>query len=147
MSCTQIGLLALLLAAARAPAGAQTSHPSAGGLAHADTVMIAWFALYGGRGGVAGQPVTLQHRLAGALLPTQFRVSRFPDFGDAAWQPYPSDVPRWSSPSFSGSCGGAGSGRLVAYFQVRAPRGISPAPQSFVLSNVARDTTCVLIGY
>jgi len=153
MTCNRIVVLALLLAAAHARANAQTGPSSAERASRADTVVIEWFSLYGGSGGVAGQPVTLQHRLGGNLTPTHFRVSRLPDFTDASWQPYPSGVPRWSSPSFSGSCRSPGSARLVAYFQVRAlrstrslPPSFVSSPQSFVVSNVARDTACVLIG-
>jgi hypothetical protein len=129
-----------------AHARAQTPRPSAA-LPARDTIVLSTFDLYHGGDGVAGQAVTLDHTLRGVLAPSHFRVSRFPDFHDAAWQAYTGPVPRWRSPRFDGTCAGNGVARLVAYFQVRAPRPAAPSDAPvFTMSNVARDTACVVIG-
>jgi hypothetical protein len=146
MTCTRIAVLALVLAAGSSGARAQTPSKLSSAVALKDTVVILTFDMYNGADGVAGQSITLNHTLAGKLLPSHFRVSKFVDFHDATWQVYPSTVPRWTSASFDGSCHGTGVARLVAYFQVRAPKAPLQKPPLFAMSNVARDTACVVIG-
>jgi hypothetical protein len=135
-----------VLAAESSRAHAQAIPKSSSTTALKDTIIIASFHLYNGATGVAGQAVTLNHRLAGNLEPSQFRVSKFADFRDATWQAYSGSVPRWTSPSFDGSCSGTGAARLTAYFQVRATTTARQQSTTFVMSNIARDTACVLIG-
>jgi len=146
MTRTRISLLALLLASLSPAANGQTPSKVPGTGALKDTVVILKFELYNGANGVAGQAVTLNHKLAGKLTPSHFRVSKFLDFHDATWQVYPNTVPRWTSATFDGSCSGTGVARLVAYFQVRAPKVSLQKSAGFSMSNVARDTACVLIG-
>ncbi|MEP6733252.1 MAG: hypothetical protein ABJE10_21595 [bacterium] len=146
MTCIGVALFTLVVAGASPRAHAQTPSKVAGTSASVDTIVISSFDLYDGATAVAGQPVTLNHRLAGRLAPSHFRVSRFVDFRDATWQVYVQPAPRWSSPSFDGTCGNPAVARLVAYLQVRAPRATAQGSTTFVMSNVARDTACVMIG-
>ena len=145
MSSGRIALVALVAAALRV--GAQAPAAASRGSAAPDTIIVSAFDLYHGANGVAGQAVTLDHTLGGSLVPSQFRVSKFGDFHDATWENYQGTAPRWRSPTFDGTCNATGVARLVAYFQVRAQRsGGQKATPLYAVSNVARDTACVVIG-
>ena len=146
MTRTSVATFVLALAALVSSASGQAPSKVLSGAAPKDTVVILTFDLYNGGDGVAGQAVTLNHTLAGKLPPSHFRVSRFADFRDATWQVYPVTIPRWTSASFEGSCRGVGVARLVAYFQVRASKDPLQNSPPFAMSNVARDTACVVIG-
>lgn len=107
-----------------------------------DTVIIMSLAL-GGGAIYATAPITLDHRLLGGLRPTQFRASKFADFRDAQWTSYPVATPTFQH-SGAALCTGNNSLLVVAHLQVRAPK--PNVARGFVHSNIARDTTCVLIG-
>lgn len=107
-----------------------------------DTVMIQSLTLAGGAT-YATTPVTLDHRLIGGLRPTQYRASKFPDFHDVQWTSYPVATPTFNGSS-TGLCTGGNSLLMVAHLQVRAPK--PNLTRGFVHSNIARDTTCMLIG-
>jgi hypothetical protein len=86
----------------------------------------------------------MNHVLLGKK-PSHFRASKFADFRDASWVNYPTTVPNFTG----GATGACGSGlmKIVAHFQVRAPKVIgNEGPSTFVISNVARDTTCQSIS-
>jgi hypothetical protein len=145
MNSGRIALVALVAGALRA--GAQGPATAARGSVAPDTIIVSAFDLYHGASGVAGQAVTLDHALGGSLVPSHFRVSKFADFHDATWETYQGTAPRWRSPTFEGTCNTTGVARLVAYFQVRAPRpGGQKAAPIYAVSNVVRDTACVVIG-
>lgn len=112
----------------------------------ADTVIVSSFALGNGATFVSPGPISMNHKLLGKK-PSHFRASKFADFRDApAWVTYPSTVPTFSG-SNSGACAGQGVIKIVAHFQVRAPKVIgNEGPTTFVVSNVARDTTCMMIS-
>lgn len=127
------------------PLGAQTPvikpAPNLPG-AFPDTVFILSLSL-GGGALYATAPLTLDHRLAGQLRPTQFRASKFADFHDVQWIAYPIATPSFQGGS-SGVCTGNNIILIVAHLQVRAPK--PNVPRAFVHSNIARDTTCMFIG-
>lgn len=106
----------------------------------ADSVVLNTFSLAGGREWITAGPFTLDHTLLGGLIPSHYRVSKYADFRDATWQPYPRSVPVWSNATFTGACGsGSATGsKMVAYFQVRAQR----STLRYVLSEAKRDTVC-----
>lgn len=145
----QARLIATLLLVAAAPLAAQTpvpktppKLPSPGVLT--DTVIISKFNLANGLTFVPPGPVTMNHSLLGKK-PSHFRASKFADFHDVGWVNYPTSVPTFTGSS-TGGCAN-GSPRMVVFLQVRAPRVIgNEAPTTFVMSNVARDTTCMLIS-
>ena len=112
----------------------------------ADTVIVSSFALGNGATFVSPGPLSMNHKLLGKK-PSHFRASKFVDFHDApAWITYPATVPNFSGSS-SGACSGQGLIRMIVHFQVRAPKVIgNEAPTTFVVSNVARDTTCMMIS-
>jgi hypothetical protein len=63
--------------------------------------------------------------------PTEYRVSRFPDFRDANWLPYSSRptlvVPRTWFPTATG-----GAAQIMLYLQVRAKNPLGGRPGSVV---------------
>lgn len=144
-------ILATLAFAAGAPAlAAQAPIPKTppklpGPLVFQDTVIVKSLALANGAT-FASAPISMNHSLLGKK-PSHFRASKFADFHDApAWITYPSSVPNFSG-SASGACAGQGVIRMVVHFQVRAPKVIgNEGPSTFVVSNVARDTTCLMIS-
>lgn len=111
----------------------------------ADTIIVSSFALGNGATFVSPGPISMNHQLLGKK-PSHFRASKYADFRDApAWITYPTSVPNFSGSS-SGACASS-SIKMVVHFQVRAPKVIgNEAPTTFVISNVARDTTCMIIS-
>ena len=107
-----------------------------------DTVIILSLELAGGATCASG-PLTLDHRLMGGLRPTQYRASKFADFRDAQLTSYPVATPTFQT-SGTALCTGGSSLLVVAHLQVRAPK--PNVVRGFVHSNIARDTTCILIG-
>lgn len=146
----QARLIATLLLVAATPLAAQTpipktppKLPSPGVLT--DTVIISTFKLANGLTFAPAGPLSMNHSLLGKK-PSHFRASKFADFHDVGWVTYPASVPNYTG-SNTGGCAN-GSLRMVVHLQVRAPKVIgNEAPTTnFVMSNVARDTTCMLIS-
>jgi hypothetical protein len=114
-----------------------------------DTVMVKSLSLANGALFASTGPISLNHILIGGKKPSHYRVSKFADFRDASWLTYPATVPNFSNGG-SGACtssNGAGSIRIVAHFQVRAPKVIgNEGNVTYLHSNIARDTTCMMIS-
>ncbi|MGQ0643430.1 MAG: hypothetical protein ACT4P6_22010 [Gemmatimonadaceae bacterium] len=103
------------------------------------------FALANGSQFANTGPISMNHALLGKK-PSHFRASKYADFRDAGWVNYPTTVPNFTGGA-TGACSGSGLMRIVAHFQVRAPKVIgNEGPSTFVVSNIARDTTCQSIG-
>lgn len=140
-------LLALALGTGLSRAGAQTPTPKSirPPAFLPDTVVVNSFALYNGVATVVmGTRVTLNHTTLGQVAPTQFRVSIYPDFHDVGWLTWTSLAPTWTNPTYVNGCQTptlTAVKKLDAYFQVRGKK----SNGSLVMSNVARDTACVLL--
>ncbi len=110
----------------------------------ADTVIVSSLSLANGAT-FASAPISLNHQLLGGKKPSHYRASKYADFHDVQWITYPTTVPNFSG-SGSGACG-ANFIKIVAHFQVRAPKVIqNEGGVIYLHSNVARDTTCLSIS-
>ncbi|HEY7569152.1 MAG TPA: hypothetical protein VH762_16340 [Gemmatimonadaceae bacterium] len=142
-------IIATLSFVATAPLAAQAVRPNTPRLLPSptlDTVIVSAFALANGAFYAnPGTPLTMDHKVLGKQ-PTHFRASKFADFHDVNWTTYPSSVPVYTGNS-TGACG-TNHIKMVVHLQVRAVKVFSPetGKTTFVLSNVARDTTCIPIS-
>ena len=112
-----------------------------------DTIIVSSFDLANGATFAnPGTPLSMDHKVLGKL-PTHFRASKFADFHDVNWISYPSTVPIYSGTS-TGACTTSNTIKMLVHFQVRAVKVFSPetGKTTFVLSNVARDSTCMHIS-
>jgi hypothetical protein len=144
-------ILASLAFVATAPLAAQAPLPKTPQLPSPnvlnDTIIVSAFDLANGAVFAnPGSPMSMDHRLLGKK-PTHFRASKFADFRDVTWISYPVTVPIYSGTS-TGACTTNNTIKMLVHFQVRAVKVFSPetGKTTFVLSNVARDTTCMHIS-
>ena len=142
-------ILATLSFVAAAPLAAQAPRPNTPLLPSPtlDTVIVSSFDLANGAVFAnPGTPITMDHKVLGKQ-PTHFRASKFADFHDVTWISYPAKVPIYNGNS-TGSCTTNNTIKMLVHFQVRAVKVFSPetGKTTFVLSNVARDSTCMHIS-